>query len=234
LSGVPFAFYTTIVLSSPALPLYTPTRASLCLPCLSTHPDEPLWLVWCYFLLFTPLLCHRRLPYLSTHPDEPLRLVWGYLLLSTWPLCRRRRLPYLSTHLDEPLWLVWCSFCFPHSHSVIVTRLTSPHTQTGPFRSSGIVVPRFTSPHIQTSLFGSSGVPFALHTAIVSSSPTLPLHTPTRASLRLPYLSTHPDEPLWLVWCYFLFSTQPLCRRRPPYLSTHPDEPLWLVLSTQP
>src|SRR6202034_3028802 len=28
---------------------------------------------------------------------------------------------------------------------------------------------------------------------------------------------------------FFLLSIQPWCRRRSPYLSTHPDEPLWLV-----
>jgi len=168
----------------------------------------------------------------------------GCHLLSTQPRCRRRP-PYLFKHPDEPLWRDWCSFCFPHSHGVVGARLISPHTGT------------------QTSLFGSSGVLFAFHTtAMASSSSTLPLHTPRRASLarlasslpvlplhttgrasltrlvliflfarrlcccRLPYLSTHPDEPLWLVWCYFLFSTR---HRHPPYLSTHPDEPLWLI-----
>ena len=80
---------------------------------------------------------------------------------------------------------------------------------------SGIVVARLASPHTQMSLFGSL-VLFLFSTH--PSSLALPFHAP-RWAIRLvwvflflspqpsrsPYLSTHPDEPLWLIWCCLCF-----------------------------
>ena len=144
---------------------------------LSTQPDKPTWLIW-----------HRhRSPCLSTDPDEPLWLIWcSFCFPHT-----HCRLPYLSMHPDEPIRLIWCSFCFPRS-------------QTSRHGLSGIVVTRLTSPHTQMSLLGSSGVLFAFHTP--HRSPYLSTHRDGPYWLawfsfcfphnrrRFPYLSTHPYE----------------------------------------
>ena len=155
---------------------------------LSTHPwllalpfhiyRQALLACLVFFLLSTHLVARLISPHTQTS-----------LFGSSSVLFAFRSLPYLSTHPDEPYRLVWCSFCFPLSQhglsGVVDACLTSPHTQTSFFGSSGVLfafhtplVARLTFPHIQTSINGSSGVIFAFHTPRCS-----------------PYLSIHPDEP---------------------------------------
>ena len=184
------------------------------LPYLSTQPDEPFWLVSCYFSFPHN---HHRSPYLSRNPDEPKRLGWCSFCFPLSPgiVIALITSPHTQTSQRGSSGVL---FAF---HTALVARLTSPHTQTSLIGLSGVpllsthLIARLTSPHTQRSLIGSSSILFALYAALVARLTSPYTQSSLIGSSGVLLLSTQPDEPTWLIWRH----------QRLPYLSTHTDEP---------